>query len=301
MSLFPLRLKPGGVITVHLRWHSNFPMWIERKDWLIDPHGKKTLCYERLLPILPNTRKSNEDFDLIEKTGQIYGGAPILLAARYLQNDINNTSHFINMLVGLRDDTHHYYTLTLPDDAPLGRYHFELEDRAFGKIMRSQTANTDYFYVEKLTLNKVIKNNENLLAFIENKSPEPVIGQLCQFDILTAEENDIRLVRLEPNSITQVPFVGAAIFMYRDGDEFIRLLPEKEKACLGHPQFHMELKNQSTILFAKDSSSQSYELSGISQKIWRLSNGFIPKSIIRNLGAGIYDEMVQMGIIMEID
>lgn len=302
MSLFPLRLKPGGTITVHLRWQSNSPIFVLRKDWLIDPNGNKTLCYERLLPYIPPMRKTDRDYDLIEKTGQIYGGAPILMAARYLQNDIKNTGHFLEMLVGLADDTHHYYTLKIPEDAPLGRYHFELEDIADGKVWRSQTSDTDYFYVEKLLLPEVINNKENSMALIENRSPEPVLGELVIFNTETGESRAPELLRFEAKSVTKVPFFGAAMLSYRDQDEFIRLSNPGEKYCLGHPKFQMLLKKSSTFIFDKDSSSKAYELSGSSRRIWRLSNGFIPKSIIKNEeNASVYDEMVRENIILEID
>lgn len=302
MSLFPIRLSPGGTITVHLRWQCNFPIWIHRKDWLIDPKGKRTLCYERMLPFLPATRKTLDEVEIIEKSGQIYAGAPLLMAARYLQNDVQSSGHFLDMLVGLRDDTHHYYTLTLPNDAPLGRYRFELEDRAFGKLWSSQTSDTDCFYVEKLVLTKVIEHGNSFVAFVENSSPEEVLGQLCQFHVESGDPTNQKLISFAPKSITEIPFTGAGILMYRDGDEIIRLTNHKQQSCVANPKFQMAVKGPSTLIFSTDAVEQSYELSGHAQRIWRLANGFIPKNIIRTTeNAGIYDEMVQMGVIIEVE
>src|SRR4051812_7642335 len=108
MSLFPKRLKPGGTITVHLRFASRFPVWIHRKDFLIDPKGEKKLCYERKIPFIPSPLQSHDELELIQESGQILGGAPLLMAARYLQKDDERIDYFIDMLSGLRDDTHHY-------------------------------------------------------------------------------------------------------------------------------------------------------------------------------------------------
>ena len=47
MSLFPIRLKPGGTITVHLRLQVSIPLWVDRKDYLVYPNGEKVLRQRR--------------------------------------------------------------------------------------------------------------------------------------------------------------------------------------------------------------------------------------------------------------
>lgn len=301
MSLFPIRLKRGGTITIHLRMNTMIPLWVDRKDYLVYPNGERKLCYDRMVPYFPSVTKNDDEKLTISQSGQLYGGAPVLMAARYLQNEFNSEKHFMEMITGLRDDTHHYYTLKIPEDAPLGRYHFELEDRVNGNVWKSGTFDTDYFYVEQLNLIRVEKRGDMFSALVENPSPEPVLVQLCSFDVQTGRESRPELHSLKPHSSTEIGFYGAAVLLYRDGDELIRLTHEKEKSCLGNPIFKTKRKDNGCIIYS-DEPVRTYELSGISERIWSLANGFIPRSIIRDEeSASVYDEMLQMGLIIEID
>ncbi len=75
MSLFPIRLKPGGTLTVHLRLQVRIPLWVHRRDYLIDPHQNRKLCYERLLPFMPAADLSHHEKISVERSGQIFGCA----------------------------------------------------------------------------------------------------------------------------------------------------------------------------------------------------------------------------------
>lgn len=301
MSLFPIRLRPGGTITVHLRFAAKFPGWVSRKDYLIDPKGGKSLCYERTLPCIPPSKKSLDELELIIKSEQILGGAPLLMAARYLQNDFKRTDYFLDMLVGLRDETHHYYTLKIPEDALLGRYHFELEDRMNGRVFKSKTFDTDYFLVEKLDLIKITTHGGNFIAFIENSSPEPVLAELCQFSADLNKEYEPRIIQLAPQSVSEIPFQEAGILMYRDRDDFLRL--STEKACLRNPIFQSVFKQGSLMIFSNDPTcKQAFELQGEAKEIWQHANGFFSRSHVRTqANSKRYDEMLQAGLIIEID
>jgi len=303
MSLFPIRLKPGGTITVHLRYNAHFPVWVHRRDHYVDPNAKKTLCYERILPYIPPFKKTEEELTRISESGQIFGGAPILMAARYLQNDFQRDDQFLDNLVGLRDDTHHYYTLTLPEDAPLGRYHFELEDRMNGQVFKSGTADTDFFYVEKLNLLDVETKEGISIAHIENPSPEPVLAKLCQIDPYSDQNLNPVVISLAPKTVSKISFEGVGFLMYRDDDEILRLNKHKEKTSLRNPVFQTLRKQECTLIFSNDPERKgAYELDGKSEAIWQMASGFVPRSLIRQEhNAGIYDEMLQMGLIQEID
>lgn len=301
MSLFPIRLKPGGTITVHLRFRGPNPVWIQRKDYLIDPRGQRKICYERTIPYIPSAMRTEDERKLIINTGQIFGGAPLLMAARYLQSEAKRTDYFMDMLVGLRDDMHHYYTFKIPEDAPLGRYSFELEDRINGKVLTSQTADTDYFFVEKLELVKTISQGKACIAYIENHSPEPVLAQLCEFSADPNKAYTQKIIQLDAQKTTEVLFHEAAILMYRDGEDFLRL--NKEKSCLRNPIFQATPNAGFILIYINDAfSKRAYELVGQAQEIWQRADGFLPRSLIRTeANATRYDEMLEMGIILEID
>src|SRR4051794_12699574 len=116
MSLFPIRLRPGGTITVHVRMKVSEPRWVHRHDTLVDPLGRRTLCHDRWLLITPPVNVADDE-KLAQDSGQILGGAPLLMAARFLQTDTKRPDYFVDMFRGLRDSVHHYYTVTLPPDA----------------------------------------------------------------------------------------------------------------------------------------------------------------------------------------
>lgn len=301
MSLFPIRLRPGGTITVHLRFAPKFPGWVLRRDYLVDPHGQKKLCFERIFPCMPSAKKSQEECELIYKSGQILGGAPLLMAARYLQHDFKRADYFLDMIVGLRDDTHHYYTLKVPEDAPLGRYHFELEDRINGRVFKSNTFDTDYFLVEQLKLLSVEHKRECSVAFVENPSPETVLAELCQYRGDFTEEYEMSVIRLAPQSTTEIAYKNAGLLLYRDKDDFIRL--QKEKSCLRNPIYQSVFKENTLMVFSNDPSHlQAFELTGEAQAIWQEANGFFPVSQVRTAANGKrYDDMLAAGIIIEIE
>ena len=304
MSLFPIRLAPGGTITIHLRLAVKFPLWIHRRDFLILPDGDRVLTHERTLPFFPPPPKDEVKFKTQEETRQFVSGAPLLMAARYLQNEFEDASAFVEMLEGLRDATHHYYTYTLPKDATLGRYRFELQDFCEGKIWRSLTENSDYFLVEHLTLEKVTKTANGYDAHIKNESPEPVVAQICEVDPKLGADRgaDHKLVTIAPKGITKVSFIHAALLLYRDGDECIRLGETKDPFCLRNPTMRYFWKLGKCYVFSTTSlNDAAFELDEEQGRIWSMADGFASRSFIRDdLKAAIYDQMIDAKLIQEI-
>lgn len=304
MSLFPIRIKPGGSITVHLRMEASFPIWVKRRDFLVDPNGNRTLVYERLLPFVPPPTKSDGGNSMQGRCGQILGGAPLLMAARYLQTATENSDLFLSSLEGLRDATHHYYNLKIPDDAPLGRYYFELEDRGNGNLWQSQTAEGDFFYVEQIYLERILEKENRYEAQLNNPSPESTLVQLIQFPDGTEDEMSFEssLITLPPKTVSSVSFRGAALLMYRDGDEIIRLSKEDHVFCLRNPDLKFMSRGESTFVFKnKTQPEEAFQLEGTSRSIWFLANGFCPRSLVRNTdNASVYDEMLGLQLILEI-
>ena len=226
MSLFPGRLKPGGTITIHLRSTAFFPIWVQKKVFVVDPHGKRTPCFNLIQPFVPPPR-SEADLEVMDQTGEVYKATPLLMAAHYLQSDKRNIEFFVQTLKGLQESIHHYTTYQIPVNAPLGKYEVHLEASINGETRGSSTSATDYFFVEVLNLLGVVSNGTHQVASIENPSPAPVLAHLCQFPADgDPKKHELSLINLPPRSISEISFQGTAFLMYLEGTEIIRLQRE---------------------------------------------------------------------------
>jgi len=306
VSLFPTRLKPGGTVTIHLRSTARMPIWVKKKAFVVDPNGRKAQVFDLLQPFLPPPPQ-NEDDQLVEKeAGELYQTNPLLMAAVYLQREKEDFELFVQMLKGLRESTHHYTTYTLPAGAPLGKYRVELEVSLNGRTTGSGTAATDYFLVEELHLKKVVKRDGQREAHIENPSPEPCLVNLCEFvpGQTANTKYRTRLVNLEANQVTKIPFEGTAFLSYLGGTEILRLSSEKDPFCVRNPAAVPLPKPDGTVcvFLTKERPETGSLLKGEAAEIWKSADGFRTRQQIRNRkNAKSYDALVKAGLLLEVD
>jgi len=304
MSLFPGHLKPGGILTIHLRSTAFHPIWVRKKVFIVDPNGKRTECLNLLQPFVPPPRRP-ADFETMKQVGEMYQATPLLMAAHYLQNERYNLEYFVQTLKGLRDSIHHYTTYQIPKDALLGRYEVHLEASLAGETRGSGTAAMDYFFVEALELLHVESRGTHRVASVENLSPTPVLAHLCEFPADgDARKNEMRLIQLPPKAVSEISFQGSAFLLYLEGTEMLRLSAKDDPFCVRNPEL-MDLRKPdgSYYVFRGGNSDQEkgFLLSKYTAEVWELSDGFRTRNRVRNQNnATAYDTLLEQGIILEV-
>jgi hypothetical protein len=302
MSLFPGHLKPGGTVTLHLRWQVDRPGWARTVASVVDPHGEATRCLDRLQLLLPPKPRSEDDDSALKDTGEIVQATPLLMAAHFLRGRAGDADHFVRALGGLRDSTHGYLTYRLPADAPLGRYRVALQVSFNGQTTTSGTAATDHFFVEDLRLEKVGGVGKQREAHVENRSPESVSATLCEYDP-DSGTLETRVVRLPAKSVSALPFQGIGFLSYIEGTELLRFSEDNDPFCARNPNMPCLRRSDGTLFAFRtlEEPESGYRLHGEAAKVWHLADGFRPRSLVRNdRNAAIYDDLVLDGLILEI-
>jgi len=126
VSVFPSKVRPGRIVTLHLRVGPSEPLWVHKKDFIVDPNGKRIQSWDCLTPLLP-VQFDDEEWEINRNSEIGFQAQPILMAARYLAPETRDLDFFISVLNGLRSSTHMYPTYQVPKDAPLGRCGLESE------------------------------------------------------------------------------------------------------------------------------------------------------------------------------
>ncbi len=305
LSTFPSKLRPGNDVTIHLRTTPRAPVWARKEIFIVDPLGRRSLCLDRNLPLLP-IHFDQDEFDTIRKSAIGFQANPLLMAARYLSRDSNDTDYFIKTLIALREATHLYQTFNVPLGAPLGKYQVELKTYCEGEVIKSGTAATDFFFVEQLNLLEVAASGETFDAVVENPSTESVIGRLCD---RSAEdtghpERGIRLIELHPKSTTKITVNNKSAFIvYAGGSEILKLSAADDPFCIRNQAFQTLAKPSGiTFLFHNSVDRQkAYELDDDAQKIWHLAGRFSTRTMVKTeKNADSYDRMIKHGLILEV-
>ncbi|NMH89060.1 hypothetical protein [Flavivirga algicola] len=151
MSIFPKRAIPGKTVTIHWNFNisslKNVHIFPRVRIGVKDPNGNVTMLFEEYVLGLPNsedeiTPQKERTFKYLKKN------VPLLLLADYFDG-ISKREQLIERLKNIQSGRHYYFTYTLPNDAPLGKYTLVSEVHSSGEIKYSKTAADDFFFVEK--------------------------------------------------------------------------------------------------------------------------------------------------------
>ncbi len=304
MSIFPKRTVPGKTITIH--WNFNisslkevhiFPLV---KIGIKDPNQNVTMLFEEHVLGLPNPE--NEAPELQKKQLKYLNkNTPLLLLAEYLSGACKK-ERLVEILENIQSGRHYYFTYTIPDDAPLGKYTLVSEVHNSGNIKYSKTITDDYFFVEKITLDSVLEGEERK-AVIINHSPEktPVKIVECYKDQDDALKTRVRVFEVEP-------LMKTALLLSANNEEFLFYNEEREVISLADSSSYL-LRNQEILevnkggqlhyLLKKD-TDEAYELTAETKELWDKSTGLFPKDQMSKKEKEVFEEMSSEKLIQQI-
>ncbi|WP_108807730.1 hypothetical protein [Aquimarina spinulae] len=304
MSIFPKRAIPGKTVTIH--WNFNisalknvhvFP-WV--RIGVKDPNGNVTMLFEEHVlglpdPINEETKQEKQTLKYLNKN------VPLLLLADYLSGACKR-ERLIQILKNIQSGRHYYFTYTIPKDAPLGKYTLVSEVHSSGEIKHSKTAADDFFFVEKITLDKIIEG-EKKKAVIMNHSPEktPVKIVECYQNTQEELETKVRVFEIEPLQETTLELSSDQEFLlYNEEREVISLTNLSSSYLLRNQQILELRKNDGLTCLLKKDIDEAYQLTAETKQLWDRSNGLLHKDQMSEKEKVIFEEMSSEELIQEI-
>ncbi|WP_062059449.1 hypothetical protein [Aquimarina longa] len=302
MSIFPKRAILGTTVTIH--WNFNIAAlknthilpWV--RIGVKDPNGKITMLFENHVLGLPDPEE-----DTIATTKQqlkyLNKNTPLLVLAEYLSGP-HKKEVLVEILKNIQSGRHYYFTYTIPNDAPLGKYTLVSEVHNSGNIKYSKTEKDDFFLVEKVTLQKVIKEEKK--AVVMNHSPEKIPVKIvhCHENVQGELKTEVSVFEIEPLQETVVQLSeGKDFLLYNEEREVIPLIAQSSYLIRNQQILEIEKKNQFTSVLKKD-TEESYQLTTEAKELWEKSDGLYQKNKMSIQEKAVFEEMNVEGLIQEI-
>ena len=302
MSIFPKRAIPGNQVTIH--WNFNTPLlkdthifpWV--KIGVKDPNGKVTMLHEGYILALPNEENKPSN-DEKPKLKYLRKNLPFTVIADYLSGK-NKRETLIDILQNIQSGRHYYFTLDLPNDAPLGKYTLISEVHNSGHIRYSKTIDDDFFWVEKISAQQQESDSQTFKIINHSPEPTPVKMVNCFFENekLKTKIDIFELQREEEKIVTlQTKF---AYLSYNEERQFIPLFESNPTFLLRNQQVLSISKEASTVYLVKKDQDDAYELQGNSKILWEKADGLLTKEQLTDQEIEVLDEMIKQDLIHEV-
>jgi len=301
MSIFPKRSVPGKPVTVHwsigLESTTNAPMFAFLNLGVKTPDGRVDyLCRKNVLILPKSYEKPAETLgeNLADEAvrNNLARNTPILILADYLSGR-RKKEELVQILKRIRSSRHFYFTYEIPGDAPLGRYELVSELYIEGERHPSLTAEEDFFYVEKITVNHV----KDGIFTVSNPSSEPVPVKIMEYG---PTGTSARLHNVPPFGELSVEVASAvAYLLYNEEREVIPLYRQAGKRVLRNQCVqHFEKADGGVpkvyVLFPD--SEDAYILEENYLKIWQLADGRVREEDLKAVDGEAYAAMMDAGL-----
>ncbi|WP_106791498.1 hypothetical protein [Aquimarina sp. Aq78] len=304
MSIFPKRAIPGKTVTIH--WNFNisalknvhvFP-WV--RIGVKDPNGNVTMLFEEHVLGLPNpindvTQEKEQSLKYLNKN------VPLLLLADYLSGACKR-EQLIQILKNIQSGRHYYFTYTIPNNAPLGKYTLISEVHSSGEIKYSKTAVDDFFFVERITLDKIIENEERKAIIINHSSEKtPIKIVECYQNKQGELKTKVRVFEIEPLQETTIKLSSNKEFLlYNEEREVLPLTTSSSYLLRNQQVLEIHKEDEKTYLLKKD-KDEAYQLTPETKQLWEKSNGLFHKDEMSEIEKAIFKEMSSEELIQEIN
>lgn len=303
MSIFPKRTIPGRTITIHWNFNISSLKNVHVFPWVRlgvkDPNGNVTMLFEDHVLGLPNpvndiAKQEEQSLKYLNKN------VPLLLLADYLSGACKK-ERLIEILKNIQSGRHYYFTYTIPSDGPLGKYTLVSEVHSSGAIKYSKTAADDFFFVEKITLDKIIESEERK-AIIINHSPEktPIKIVECYQNKQRELKTKVRVFEIEPFRKTTIKLSSDKEFLFYNEEREVLPLTSSSSYLLRNQQIlEINKTDEETYLLKKD-KEEAYQLTTETKQLWEKSNGLFHKDEMSEIEKVIFKEMSSEELIQEI-
>ncbi|MFF2409974.1 hypothetical protein [Streptomyces sp. NPDC058092] len=293
MSVFPKRTLPGGQVTIHcaaevgrIVAEYGFPLL---KVTVTDPTGKMSVVLERQLLGVAAT-----------PPGPPRSEVPLLAAVARLEpsDSAGQGAALTDLLETIRSGVHHYAVHTLPADAPLGRYTFTIELWADGRRIASQTAATDCFFVEKVSLRGVHSADGMSTATVRNNGPEPVPARLVSLPC-GEEPLSVHDVELPPATEHHLRVAPCCSYLLYSEQREVLALFDTTTHLLRNQRISTVRRDGSTYLVDHD-HGQVFELSETAEALWRAADGTLRADALGAEVEHAYELLRETGCLLEV-
>lgn len=311
MSIFPKRTVPGKGTTIH--WNFNtahlkgthiFPFV---RIGVKDPVGKITMLFEGNILALPDSGDDSKEHSTVPVYKYLNKNTPLLVLADYLSGPFKREV-IVDILSAIQSGKHYYFQYAVPEHAPLGKYSLISEVHSNGEIRYSKTAADDFFFVEKLSLKKIEKRENQYVASIHNTSPEkvPVKIMECSYSEKGELKTIINVIELAANTESLLTYHSVNSFLfYNEEREMLSLNPDGSIFPVRNQQLLSLSKKESdeeVIYVVPKSTDESYKLEGISREIWQKANALAVKEEYADKNyVDAYSELLESGLIQELN
>ncbi|WP_103071813.1 hypothetical protein [Aquimarina sediminis] len=304
MSIFPKRTVPGKTVTIH--WNFNisslknvhiFP-WV--RIGVKDPKGNVTMLFEEHVLGLPDAEDHVEENEK-PKLKYLNKNIPLLLLADYLEGACKR-ERLIEILENIQSGRHYYFTYKIPEDGPIGKYTLISEIHNSGSIKYSKTIADDFFFVEKVTVDRIVEGKERKAVVVNHSSEKtPIKVVTCLQNDREELKTEVSVFEIEPLQETIIKLSSDKEFLlYNEEREVLSLTSESPSYLLRNQQVLEISKNDQLTCLLKKDKEESYRLDEQSKRLWDKSNGLLHKDGISEEEKLIYEEMNSEELIHEI-
>ncbi|BFP51280.1 hypothetical protein ACWGBY_18055 [Streptomyces griseus] len=293
MSVFPKRTVRGGQVTIHcaaelgrLATEYGFPLLTVT---VTEPGGGTSVVLERHLLAVG-----------ITPPGPPRSEMPLLAAVARLESADNagQETALTDLMETIRTGVHHYAVHPVPADAPLGRYTFTIELWVDGRCVTSRTADTDAFFVEKVSLRELRPAGATTVAVVRNEGPEPVPARLVS---LPCGETplSVRDVDLPPASEHRLSVAPCCSYLLHSEQREILALFDPATHLLRDQRVSTVRRGDATYLVDRQ-QGQVFELSEKAEALWRAADGTLRADALAAEDEHTYELLRETGCLREV-
>ncbi len=300
MSLFPRHLRPGDMLTIHLRIAprpTSFPL---AQVTVVDPTGRSVFEHLEQLPAsIPEP-----DFDApVER--QLADGLsespPLLFVAQHLRHP-DQRATLLRLLSELHRSIHWYLHFRVPDDAVLGTYRVDTACWVDGHKASSPTAADDKFFVERVTRVSFEMCGDRHVACVRNHSPDPTPARLHRYarhgNTLGAE---VERIVLPGASVTELELsTDTAMLAYAEDQGRLWLHGDEDPVCVRDQSCAFMPSRNESVVVTSGLSNKSYTLTRGAREIWLQAIGDKRRSELRALDPCAFDALLRAGLLREL-
>ncbi|MCG7503076.1 hypothetical protein MHM83_14485 [Tenacibaculum sp. Mcav3-52] len=302
MSIFPKRTIQGTTVTIH--WNFNTAHLKDKhlcplvKIGVKDPKGNVTILFENHVVAFP---EENENKEVVpQKLKYLNKNTPLLVLASYLEGACKREK-LVEILTNIQAGRHYYFTYNVPDNAPLGKYTLVSEVHNNGNIKYSKTHLDDHFWVEKVSLINVKK--EEKIAMVCNHSEEktPVKIVRCFINSEGCMKTEMEAFEMNPNETKSLSIsTGNTFLLYNEEREIVPLLEETPIHLIKNHEILLVSKSPELNYLMKKDTDEAFSLTSEAKELWDKADGLLTKNSLSKKELEIFKEMEAEGLIKQV-
>lgn len=303
MSVFPKRTIRGKGVTIHWGFGALHKLgglrFSHAKIQVKNPNGVLTTLFEKNFQILPYEKEEERISPNKMSKKSLSGVTPLLLLSDYLSGPRINKKALTSHFERLGNSRHFYFYYDIPEEAPLGKYEILSEVFIDGIGYESNTKDSDFFFVEELTISNVSSIDKGYVFEAKNHSPESCPIMIVEY---FSESISKKVLNMEPLESKRITCSKDVCLFYNESRESIPITLSSKKVFRNPKFFALEKEDDGVKkIYVMDSSNNNdaYIFEDSYLEIWEKSNGSISANELKKIDEKVYLEMKNRKLIIE--